>query len=114
MNDLTENLDSNPKHIFSIVKNVAQSNNSQLSSDLTKINDWAYKWQISFNPDYTKPVQKVVFSGKRSSETHHLLFMINNVPVKRVPFCKHLRLILDSKLDFNKHILTPCCPKLII
>ena len=30
--------------------------------------------------------------------------MINNVPVKRVPFHKHLGLKLDSKLDFNEHI----------
>ena len=32
--------------------------------------------------------------------------MINNVPVKRVLFHKHLGLILYSKLDFNKHINT--------
>ena len=44
INDLTENLDSNPKlfaddtFLFSIVNDVAQSN-SHLSSDVTKIND---------------------------------------------------------------------------
>ena len=30
--------------------------------------------------------------------------MINNVFVKRVPFHKHLGLILDPKFDFNEHI----------
>ena len=60
---------------------------------------------MSFNPDYTKPAHEVVFSRKRI-ETHHPLLMINNVPVKRVPFHKHLGLILDSKLDFNEHINT--------
>ena len=44
ISDLTENLDSNPKlfaddtFLFSIAPS-----NSQLSSDLTKTNDWAYK-----------------------------------------------------------------------
>ena len=115
INDLTENLNSNPKlfaddtSLFSIVNNVAQSN-SQLSSDLTKINDWAFKWKMSFNGDYTKPAHENVFSCKRI-ETHHPLLMINNVPVKRVPFHKHLGLILNSKLDFNTWTL--CCPKLI-
>ena len=80
INDLTENSDSNPKlfeddtSLFSIVTNVAQSN-SQLNSDLTKINDWAYKWKMNFNPDYTKPAREVVFSRK-GSETHHPLLMI--------------------------------------
>ena len=32
--------------------------------------------------------------------------MINNLPVKRVPFHEHLGVIVDSKLDFNKHINT--------
>ena len=60
---------------------------------------------MSFDLDYAKPTHEVVFSRKRS-ETHHPLLMINNVPVKRVPFHKHLGLILDSKLDFNEHINT--------
>ena len=56
---------------------------------------------MSFNPEYTKPVQKVVFSRK-INETQLTLLMINNVPVKRILFHKHLGLILlDSKLDFN-------------
>ena len=60
---------------------------------------------MSFNFDYTKPADEVVFSRKRI-ETHLLLLMINDVPAERVPFHKLLGLILDSKLDFNKHINT--------
>ena len=56
---------------------------------------------MSFNPEYIKPVQKVVFSRK-INETQLTLLMINNVPVKCFLFHKHIRLILlDSKLDFN-------------
>ena len=58
-----------------------------------------------FNPHYRKPAHKVLFSRKRS-EIHHPTLIINNVPVKRVPFHKHLGLILASKLDFNEHINT--------
>ena len=82
INDLTVNFDSNPKlfaddtSLLSIVKNVAQCN-SQLSSDLTKIYDWAYKLKMSFNRDHTKPAHQVVFSRKRR-ENHHSLLMINN------------------------------------
>ena len=48
INDLTENLNSNPKlftddtSLFPIVNNVAQPN-SQSNSDLIKINHWAFK-----------------------------------------------------------------------
>ena len=70
INDLTENLHSNPKlfaddtSLFSIVADEALSN-SYLNNDLKKINDWAYKWKMSFNPDSTKPAHEVVFSRKK-------------------------------------------------
>ena len=70
INDLTENLHSNPKlfaddtSLFSIVADEALSN-SYLNDDLKKINDWAYKWKMSFNPDSTKPAHEVVFSRKK-------------------------------------------------
>ena len=60
---------------------------------------------MSFNSDHTEPVHEVVFSRKRS-ETRHPGFVINNAPVGHVPFQKHLGLMLDSKLDFNKRINT--------
>ena len=89
---MTENLVSNPKlftdytSLISIVNNITHPN-SQLSSDLTQINNWAFKWKMSFNPDYTKPAHEVVFSRKRS-ETHHRLLMAY------------------SKLDFDENINT--------
>ena len=70
INDLTENLHSNPKlfaddtSLFSIVADEALSN-SYLNDDLKKINDWAYKWKMSFNPDSTKPAHEVAFNRKK-------------------------------------------------
>ena len=60
---------------------------------------------MSFNLDHTKPDHEVVFICKRS-ETHHPLLMIDNDPIKRVRFHKHVGLILDLKLDFNECIIT--------
>ena len=108
INDLTENLDLNPKlfvdgaSLFSIADNLAQYN-SQLSFDLTKTNNRAYKLKMSINPNHTKPAHGVVFS-RTKSETYHPLLMINNVPTKRVLLHTHFRLILEcftSALPFN-------------
>ena len=50
--------------LFLIVTDEALSN-SYLNDDLKKINDWAYKWKMSFNPDSTKPAHEVIFSRKK-------------------------------------------------
>ena len=68
--DLTENLHSNPKlftddaSLFSTVTDEALSS-SHLNDDWSKINDWAYKWKMSFNPDSTTPTHEVVFSSEK-------------------------------------------------
>ena len=70
INDLSINLHSNPKlltydtSLFSTVTDEALSN-SHLHDNLSKINDWAYKWKMSFNPDSTKPYHEVVFIRKK-------------------------------------------------
>ena len=65
-----ENLHSSPKFfaddisLFSIVTDEALSN-SHLNDDLSKINDWTYKWKTSFNRDSTENDHEVVFSRKK-------------------------------------------------
>ena len=74
INDLTENLHSNPKlfpdaiSLFLTVTDEALSN-CHLNEGLTKINDWAYKCKMSFNLGSTKPAHEVVFSGKKRFTT---------------------------------------------
>ena len=36
----------------------------ELNEDLTKINNWAYRWKMSFNPDPSKQAQEVFYSTK--------------------------------------------------
>ena len=69
INDLSENLASNPKlfaddtSLFSAVKNVDTSN-IDLNNDLKKIGEWAFQLKMNFNLDPTKQAQELFFSLK--------------------------------------------------
>ena len=66
INDLSHNLSSTAKlfadgiSIFFIVHDIDQST-KQLNDDLKKISDWAYQWEMSFNPDLSKQAREVIF-----------------------------------------------------
>ena len=108
INNLPEGLNSEVKlfaddtSLFSIV-NCVNTSASTLNSDLLKIQDWAYQWKMSFNPDRTKQAQEIIFSRKKNATTHPPLFF-NNSEIKLSSNQKHLGLTLDSKLSFNEHI----------
>ena len=59
INDLSDNLVSNPKlfaddtSLFSVVQDITLSA-MNLNDDLKKINKWAFQWKISFNTDPNK------------------------------------------------------------
>ena len=108
INDLCEGLKSNPRlfaddvSLFSAVSDINITAN-QINSDLTLINEWAFKWKMQFNPDPSKQAQEVLFSRKIKNVCHPNLNFNNDV-VNQVPSQKHLGLILDQKLDFNEHL----------
>ena len=56
-----------------------------------------------FNADIKKQAVEVIFSVKKNKPDHPFL-SFNNIPVARVPYTKHLGLIIDEKLSFSKHI----------
>ena len=64
INDLSDNLASNPKlfaddtSLFSVVKNVDASN-IDLNNDLKKIGEWVFQWKMSFNLDPSKAFRNV-------------------------------------------------------
>ena len=78
--------------LFSIVKDATFSD-TQLNSDLNKIVDWISKgrWCLILTP---------------VSKPYRYVFPINaTAKITLIPghnWQKHLRLILDSKLDFNE------------
>ena len=108
INDLPNGLNSNAKlfaddtSLFSVVHNITDSANL-LNSDLSKINEWALQWKMSFNPDPTKQAQEIIFSRKTSQRNHPGL-MFNNSIVNVTSIHKHLGMIFDSKLSFDEHL----------
>ena len=110
INDLSEGLSSNTKlfaddtSLFSVIHD---SNTSalELNSDLAKINRWAFQWKMSFNPDPKKQVQEVIFSWKSKAISHPPLVLNNNNVIQTISQ-KHLGIILDTRLSFEKHLET--------
>ena len=90
--------------LFSVIHD---SNTSalELNSDLAKISRWTFQWIMSFNPDPKKQAQEVIFSRKSKAILHPpLVFNNNNVIQATSP--KHLGIIFDTRLSFEKHIET--------
>ena len=56
-----------------------------------------------FKPDITKQAVEVIFSAKNNKPDHPFLFF-NNIPVAREIYTKLLRIFLDEKFSFFKHI----------
>ena len=73
---------------FSLVHNINPSA-TELNSDLNKINNWAFQWKITLNPDRSKQTQEIIFSRKLKKSTHHPV-LFNNKNVFQVNSQKHL------------------------
>ena len=56
-----------------------------------------------FDPDMTKELQEAIFSRNISKEVHPNLTLYNS-QVRQTESQKHLGLVLDNKLNFNKHL----------
>ena len=107
INDLSDNLTNNAKRfaddtLFSVVHDVNTSA-KKLNNDLQKVNDWAFQWKMSFNPDPNKQAQEVIFSRKSKRSTHSPLFF-NNDNVSQTCSQNHLGVILDFILTFTEHL----------
>ena len=55
-------------------------NADRFNKDLQNISDWAYQWKMSFNTDFFKQTQEVIFSRKSHKFSHSPVFL-NNSPV---------------------------------
>ena len=80
----------------------ADASNIDLNNELKKIGEWAFQWKMNFNPDPIKQAQEMIFSCKvQMINNPHLFFNQNVVPL--TSFKKHLRMFLDSELNFSEH-----------
>ena len=75
----------------------------ELNNDLKKVNDWAFQWKMSFNPDPSKQAQEVISSCKSKRSTHTPL-VFNNNNASQTFSIKHLGVISDLKLTFEEHL----------
>ena len=74
-----------------------------MNHDLDLIYRWAYQWKMVFNPDPTKQAAEILFSCEKSSPNHPQLFF-NGAAVINVKEQKHLGLLLEKGLSFEKHL----------
>ena len=88
--------------LFSVALDVNTSA-KELNDDLKKVNDWAFQWKVSFNPDRSKQAEEVIFSWISKRSTHPPL-VFNNNNVSQTYSQKHLGVILDFKLTFEEHL----------
>ena len=73
-----------------------------LRMELSVIDEWLAANKLTLNVSKTK---YVIFGKPRQLvNTPDSVLSINNQPIQRVPFMKYLGVILDEKLDFNKHV----------
>ena len=73
-----------------------------LRDDMGKLENWANKWKIIFNPDPSKPAEKVIFTNRKSTSYDTLTY--SGVDVEPADDHKHLSFVLDRKMSSNKHI----------
>ena len=110
INDLSGDLSSKAKlfaddtSLFSMTHDITTSAN-ELNIDLKKISDWAFQWEMSFNPDPSKQAQEVIFSRKLTNVSHPPL-VFNNANVLSWKSQKQLGILLDTKLTFEEHYKT--------
>ena len=57
------NVFSDDTSLFSVVHDI-HSSASDLNKDLKTINEYAFQWKMSFNPDPNKQAQEVIFTRK--------------------------------------------------
>ena len=71
-----------------------------LQSDIDKINQWAQKWLVKFNPSKS---ESLVISRKRSKPNHPDLFM-SNIEIPSVTSHKHLGFFLSNDGSWDIHV----------
>ena len=108
INDLERNIRSNVKFFADDTKLFSIVNNPLISAiDLNIICQWAHQWKMEFNPDPTKQANEILFSCKKFSPNHPQL-IFNGFVVVKVNEQKHLGLVLEPSISFEKHLCSNC------
>ena len=66
-----------------------------LNLDLERLDNWAVKWLVKFNPIKT---ESLMFSRRINQQVHQTLFF-NDVPIQECVSHKHLGVYLSQRCD---------------
>ena len=105
INNLSDGLKSECKlfaddtSLYSVFNGINTSA-SDLNEDLEKICNRAFKWKMNFNTDPNKQAQEIIFSRKKTTSLHPVVYFYNK-PVKSSQIQKYLGMILDSNLSYE-------------
>ena len=72
----------------------------RINSDLEKINDWASRWLVTFNPDKTESL----LISRKHLKPHHQPIYMNNIQIQEVDTHKHLGITFANDGTWHKHI----------
>ena len=105
INDITDSINSNIRLFAddSILYREIQTpkDHDILQTDLSKLSEWATKWQMNFNIA-TCHLLRITQKRKPS----HFTYTITNQPITQVESHPYLGITIDSKLSWSKHIHT--------
>ena len=73
---------------------------SVMNNDLSKINIWATKWLVTFNPAKSESL----LITRRRTDLQHPQLILNNQPIENVISHKHLGLVLSNDGTWQNHI----------
>ena len=109
INDLPDNLICNPKLFaddVSLISAMYDKNmcTQHLRDDLKNLYEWSTKWKMIFNPDPSKPAEKVIFTNRSTTSYENVTYSGDDV--KLVDYHKHLGFVLDNKMSYMNHIDT--------
>ena len=83
---------------FRVIKHVEDA--TLLQGDLASLQDWCSKWLLSLHPDKCKHIT----IGKPANTDYNLVAHGITTGIESVLWVKDIGIILDSKLDFHRHI----------
>ena len=69
-----------------------------------KLNNWAFQWNMCFNPDLSNQAQEIIFSRIEMKSSHPSVYL-NNIPASSTSVHEHLGMLLDEKFLLNKFLL---------
>ena len=97
ISDIVKDIDTNVRLFANdtslyIIVDTPVNTVQKLNADLSKINNWATRWLVTFNPSKT---ESMIISRKRSI-ANHLSLVLNNQQIQDVESHQHLGLVFSK------------------